>query len=219
MTPPWFSKYSPSFSFRDYRQSPSFWLFTLTTHNSDWLFRGNLSTSVQHAPAAINTRRLRMIWKVIRTSHSKIIRPWRVRSLGFVCSPSFFSLPAASRLSWWGDFHTRSRFARSNIPEGKRGTTRSISKCHVSYLIRVAVSIFPLCWGASRWTEPVPGYLTFIPLFPVRAIQVSCQLQTITFTHLLYTQLALVTHVIKTVSSLLAVNQVSKPTTTLKVEK
>ena len=27
----------------------------------------------------------------------------------------------------WGDFHARSRFARSNIPEGKWGTTRSLS--------------------------------------------------------------------------------------------
>ena len=26
----------------------------------------------------------------------------------------------------WGDFHARSRFARFTIPEGKRGTTRSI---------------------------------------------------------------------------------------------
>ena len=104
-----------------------------------------------------------------------------------------FSL-SSPRLAFlmWGDFHAHSRFARSTIPEGKRGTTRSPSKCHVSYLIRVAVSIFPLCWGASRWTGPVPGYLPFIPLFPVWAIQVSCQLQTITFTHLSYTQLALV---------------------------
>ena len=29
----------------------------LTTQNSDWLFHGNLSTSVKNAPAAINTRR------------------------------------------------------------------------------------------------------------------------------------------------------------------
>ena len=27
-----------------------------TTQNSDWLFQGNLSTSVKNAPAAINTR-------------------------------------------------------------------------------------------------------------------------------------------------------------------
>ena len=27
----------------------------------------------------------------------------------------------------WGDFHARSRFARSNIPEEKWGTTRSLS--------------------------------------------------------------------------------------------
>ena len=28
----------------------------------------------------------------------------------------------------WGDFHVRSRFARSTIPEGKWGTTRSLRK-------------------------------------------------------------------------------------------
>ena len=28
----------------------------------------------------------------------QIGRPWRVKSLGFVCSPSFFSLPAACRI-------------------------------------------------------------------------------------------------------------------------
>ena len=94
----------------------------------------------------------------------------------------------------------RFAFTRSTIHEGKRGTTRNLSKCHVSYLIRVAVSIFPLCWGASRWTGPVPGYLPFIPLLPVWAIQVSCQLQTITFTHLSYTQLALVQRAKKVVS-------------------
>ena len=30
--------------------------FALTTQNSDWLFHGNLSTSVKNAPAAINTQ-------------------------------------------------------------------------------------------------------------------------------------------------------------------
>ena len=42
--------------------------------------------------------------------------------------PSFFSLTAA-RLAFlaWGDFHARSRFARSTIPEGKGGTTRSLA--------------------------------------------------------------------------------------------
>ena len=34
----------------------------------------------------------------MHTSHSKISQPWRVKSLGFVCSPSFFSLPAACHL-------------------------------------------------------------------------------------------------------------------------
>ena len=28
----------------------------------------------------------------------------------------------------WGDFHTRSRFARSTIPEEKWGTTRSLEQ-------------------------------------------------------------------------------------------
>ena len=61
----------------------------------------------------------------MHTSHSKISRPWRVKSLGFVCSPSFFSLPAACRL-FSRDFHARSRFALSTIPEEKWGTTRSL---------------------------------------------------------------------------------------------
>ena len=102
-------------------------------------------------------------------------------NLGFVCSPSFFSL-LASHLSRVGWFSRALAFRSIYYPWGKRRTTRNLSKCHVSYLIRVA-SIFPLCWGASRWTGPIPGYLPFIPLFPVWAIQVSCQLQTITFTH------------------------------------
>ena len=32
----------------------------------------------------------------------------------------------------WGDFHARSRFARSTIPEEKWGTTRSLSLVHFS---------------------------------------------------------------------------------------
>ena len=40
----------------------------------------------------------------------------KVKILGYVCSPSFFSLPAASGLSWLGW-----RFAHSTIPEEKWG--------------------------------------------------------------------------------------------------
>ena len=36
----------------------------------------------------------------------------------------------------WGDFHARSRFARSTIPEEKWGTTRSLCKGWVKFLVR-----------------------------------------------------------------------------------
>ena len=35
----------------------------------------------------------------------------------------------------WGDFHARSRFARSTIPEGKWGTTRSLKKQENAYIL------------------------------------------------------------------------------------
>ena len=43
-----------------------------------------------------------------------------------MCSPSFFSLPAACRLFSRGVIFTRSHFARSIILEEKWGTTRSL---------------------------------------------------------------------------------------------
>ena len=52
----------------------------------------------------------------------------KFKSLGFVCSPSFFSPNRVSFVLAWGDFHARSRFARSTIPEEKWGTTRSLEK-------------------------------------------------------------------------------------------
>ena len=35
----------------------------------------------------------------------------------------------------WGDFHARSRFARSTIPEEKWGTTRSLTPRELAYII------------------------------------------------------------------------------------
>ena len=36
----------------------------------------------------------------------------------------------------WGDFHARSSFARSTIPEEKRGTTRSLAPTAASVVIQ-----------------------------------------------------------------------------------
>ena len=36
--------------------------------------------------------------------------------------------PCEKRRHAWGDFHARSRFARSTIPEEKWGTTRSLDR-------------------------------------------------------------------------------------------
>ena len=43
---------------------------TLTTQNSDWLFHGNLSTSVKNAPAAMNTRHNHNLNNKSRTNNS-----------------------------------------------------------------------------------------------------------------------------------------------------
>ena len=56
---------------------------------------------------------------VVRATH-------KFKSLGFVCNPSFSSPRRASPFLAWGDFHARSCFARSTIPEEKWGTTRSL---------------------------------------------------------------------------------------------
>ena len=64
--------------------------------------------------------------------------PWRIYSIcnrlrvvphfsSGIVKRAIFSLPAACRLFLaWGDFHARSRFARSTISEEKWGTTRSL---------------------------------------------------------------------------------------------
>ena len=50
----------------------------------------------------------------------------KVKSLGFACSPSFsLSLSCVTFLTC-GDFYACSYFARSTIPEGKWGSTRSL---------------------------------------------------------------------------------------------
>ena len=50
------------------------------------------------------------------------------KSLGFVCSPSFFSLPAASRLSRVGWFLRPCALSSLYYPWGKWGTTRSLKR-------------------------------------------------------------------------------------------
>ena len=40
--------------------------------------------------------------------------------------PHFCLSPPRLAFLAWGDFHTGSRFVRSTIPKGKRGTTRSL---------------------------------------------------------------------------------------------
>ena len=62
-----------------------------------------------------------LIWKGIQTSHSKISRPWRVKSLGFVCSPSFFSLPAACCLFLRGVIFTSARISLALLSLRKNG--------------------------------------------------------------------------------------------------
>ena len=75
-----------------------------------------------------------MVSKAIRTSHSRINRPLRVKSLGFVCSPHFSLSPPRLAFLAWGDFHARSRFL-SEIVKGEKnpipiinnkGTARSL---------------------------------------------------------------------------------------------
>ena len=42
----------------------------------------------------------------------------------------------------WGDFHARSRFARSTIPEEKWGTTRSLPPFHVLIVFNFQLAFF-----------------------------------------------------------------------------
>ena len=67
------------------------------------------------------THWMRSIEYEVHTPKSVRLEPWTVTSLGFVCSPSFFSFRAASRLSRGGDFHARSHFARSTVAVRKWG--------------------------------------------------------------------------------------------------
>ena len=70
----------------------------------------------------------RLPWKsqselcVVRATH-------KVKSLGFVWRLSFFSLPAASRLSRVEWFSRPLVFRLLYYPEGKMGTTRSLMQC------------------------------------------------------------------------------------------
>ena len=56
-----------------------------------------------------------------RRGERKISRPWRVKSLGFVCGPSFFSLPSACRLFSRGVIFTRARVLLALLSLRKNG--------------------------------------------------------------------------------------------------
>ena len=44
---------------------------------------------------------------------------------------AFCAVSRVSPFLGWGDFHARSRFARSTIPEEKWGTTRSLASSNI----------------------------------------------------------------------------------------
>ena len=122
------------------RQSLCFWLcIALTTHDSDWLFHGNLSKTVK-------MRQLLMAAQWEKESHwMRLIdlkddknftlqNRWVAREESKVWAlslvPNYFSLsrPHLAFLMW-GDtmyFHMHLHFARSTIPEGNWGTTHSL---------------------------------------------------------------------------------------------
>ena len=66
------------------------------------------------------------------------------------------SLPRLAFLAW-GDFHARSRFARSTIPEGKRWTTRSLS-----FLVTKQVSVLSRSVNGPNKVSPVNGPRNFV---------------------------------------------------------
>ena len=58
----------------------------------------------------------------------------------------------------WGDFHARSRFARSTIPEEKWGTTRSLLEVHMNSFKHVRAFQIELEFGSvSFWGEGKTG--------------------------------------------------------------
>ena len=83
----------------------------------------------------------------MRTSHSKISRPWKVESLGFVCSPSFFSLPAASRFPRVGWFSRALAFRLLYYPWGKMGTTGSL------FIVNNFNKAYTADWKKRKWED------------------------------------------------------------------
>ena len=71
--------------------------------------------------------------------------PWRVKSLGFVCSPSFFSLPTASHLSHVGLFLWVLTFHLLYYSWGKMG---DFSQSNPFYKI---TKIVRTLWLGERW--------------------------------------------------------------------
>ena len=60
----------------------------------------------------------------------------------------------------WGDFHARSSFARSTIPEEKLGTTRSLALNKNQVSLDETSALWPLCWlYIHRKRKEVPRFL------------------------------------------------------------
>ena len=57
-----------------------------------------------------------------------VVREW-------LCHSIFLSPRRVSSFLAWGDFHARSRFARSIVPEEKWGTTRSLGNSRQSWIL------------------------------------------------------------------------------------
>ena len=58
----------------------------------------------------------------------------------------FLSPRRVSPFIAWGDFHARSSFARSTIPEEKWGTTRSLAFNKNQVSANETSALWPLCW-------------------------------------------------------------------------
>ena len=72
----------------------------------------------------------------------------REGSKAWACLQSliFLSPRRVSPFIAWGDFHARSSFARSTIPEEKWGTTRSLALNKNQVSANETSALWPLCW-------------------------------------------------------------------------
>ena len=82
------------------------------------------------------------------------------KSLGFVCSPSFFSLPAKSHLSLVGWFSRMLSFCSLYYPWGRMGTTRSLwlsqEEKGLRYQSVVLLKLwFVVMFGVNTWTTQI----------------------------------------------------------------